>query len=135
MKTIKNIISVERIYHSSLSGIRTINTRLVLLPSDLVWQNITCKIPASLVISDKDDDNNTIYTAKLIFKTCEDLDYRKHYCYRCKTADGHYLLIGTDERPYPKTNVQENYPDNLSDNQMKDVTVEYSSDRNIPVCR
>ena len=52
--------------------------------------------------------------------------------YRCKAANGRYYLIGTNDRPYPISTVTQNHPDNMTDNQLDEVTVNYTSSNKIP---
>lgn len=105
----------------------------VTLPSNVLWTPINIKKPCSLVITDKEEDKNTVFTAKLVFKTCEDIVDRRHYVYRCRLTDGRYRLLGSHERPFATMTVSENMPENVTDSQLNDVTVTYSSSRPIPI--
>ena len=135
MKQIKIIIKVERIPLANLTGITRLSKKEVRLPQNITWQPLAIKRHAQLSITDKQEDKNTIWTAKLTFKTCEELDDRERYAYRCKLTNGKYRLIGTDERPYPVTSVNESMPENVKDNQLNEVTVDWKSPFFIPYIR
>lgn len=132
MKSINLVTAVERTYYRNLEGMRYFGLTGVMLPVGIVWSPLTVKTPCSLVISDKNEDNNTLYTAKLVFKTCHDLVDRKHYVYRCRLADGRYRLLGTDERPFTTMSVTESMPERITDSQLSEVTVTYTINRFIP---
>lgn len=133
MKQIKIITSVERTPVENLHGMARVSKTSVLPPSGISWHHIKTKPHAQLVISDKVEGRNTVWTAKLIFKTCETLEENNRFAYRCRLTNGQYRLIGTDERPYPMASVVENMPENITDNQLNEVTVNWQSPRFIPV--
>ncbi len=133
MKSINIITAIERTSFRNLEGMRYVGRTGVVLPVGVEWIPIMAKTPCSLVISDKNVDNNTIYTAKLVFKTCQDITDSKHFAYRCKLADGRYRLLGSCERPFAVMSVTENMPEKITDSQLKEVTVTYSNNRFIPV--
>lgn len=132
MKQIKIVTKVERIPVTSLQGMTRISKTGVRLPSGISWQSLNIKPHAQLSISDKKVDGNTVWTAKLIFKTCEEFEDRGRYAYRCKLHNGQYRLIGSDERPYPVASVLESMPENVTDNQLNEVTVSWQSPYFIP---
>ena len=132
MKKIQIITAVDRIPVSSLAGMLRVSNTGVKLPSGINWQPLAIKPHAQLSISDKVEDRNTVWTAKLVFKTCEELGDRGRWAYRCKLLDGRYCLIGTDERPYPVASVLENMPEKVTENQLNEVTVNWQSARFIP---
>ena len=132
MKLIKLVKKVERIPVSSLSGMKRISKTQVRLPSGITWQPLHIKPHAQLTISDKPEDKNTVWTAKLVFKTCEEFGDRERYAYRVKFLNGSYRLIGSDERPYPIASVVENMPENVTENQLNEVTVSWQSPHFIP---
>lgn len=43
------------------------------------------------------------------------------------------LLIGSPERPYPVGTVSKNHPDNMTDNQLSEVTVTWTDIHDIPI--
>ena len=132
MKIIKIVTAVERIPVQYLGGMFRKNLTSVSVPVATEWQAIQIKPHAQLVITDKQEDKNTVWTAKLTFKTCETMAGRGHFAYRCRLKNGQYRLIGTDERPYPVLSVSETMPENVTDNQLNEVTVSWSSPRFIP---
>lgn len=132
MKQIKIVTAVDRVPVTSLQGMTRISKTSVRLPSGISWEPLTIKPHAQLTISDKVEDKNRIWTAKLSFKTCEELRDLELYAYRCRLSNGQYRLIGNDERPYPVTSVAESMPENITDNQLNEVTVNWSSPRFIP---
>ena len=132
MNSPRNVIAIDRIPVSSLLGFQRVGTNSVKLNSEIPWQSLSIKVPARLTISDKIDNGMRIYTAQLVFRSCEEVSDLGRWAYRCKTADGKYYLIGTDERPYPVGTVTTNHPDNMTDNQLSEVTVIYTSGNPIP---
>ena len=115
MKIIKIVTAVERIPVQYLGGMFRKNLTSVSVPAATEWQAIQIKPHAQLVITDKQEDKNTVWTAKLTFKTCETMAGRGHFAYRCRLKNGQYRLIGTDERPYPVLSVSETMPENVTD--------------------
>ena len=132
MKQIKIITSVERTPVSSLQGMKRISKTGVRLPSGISWEPLEIKPHAQLSISDKKENQATVWTAKLVFKTCGEFGDRGRWAYRCKLLNGQYRLIGTDERPYPIATVLENMPENVTENQLNEVTVIWQSPHFIP---
>ena len=132
MKKIQIITAVDRIPVTSLVGMSRAMKTGVKLPSGISWQSLKIKPHAQLSISDKVEDKNTVWTAKLVFKTCEEFGDRGRWAYRCRLLDGRYRLVGSDERPYPVASVLENMPENVTDNQLNEVTVNWQSARFIP---
>lgn len=132
MKQINIITAVDRIPVTSLQGMIRMSATNVSLPSGISWQSLKIKPHAQLTISDKVEDRSTVFTAKLVFKTCEQFGDRDRWAYRCKLSDGRYRLIGSDERPYPIASVVENMPENVTENQLNEVTVTWQSPRLIP---
>ena len=132
MNTPRNIIAIDRVPASSLLGYQRTGVKSVKVDNNTLWQSLSVKVPARLTISDKIDNGVRIYTAQLVFRSCEELTDLARWAYRCKTADGKFYLIGTDERPYPVGTVTTNHPDNMTDNQLSEVTVNYTSGNPIP---
>lgn len=132
MKKIQIITAIDRIPVTSLVGMSRVSKTGVKLPYGINWQPLAIKPHAQLSISDKVEDKNTVWTVKLVFKTCEEFGDRGRWAYRCKLVDGSYRLIGTDERPYPFASVLENMPENVTDNQLNEVTVNWQSAHFIP---
>lgn len=132
MKQINIITALDRIPVTTLQGMTRKSATGVSLPSGINWQPLKIKPHAQLTISDKVEDRATVFTAKLVFKTCEQFGDRGRWAYRCKLIDGRYRLIGSDERPYPIASVLENMPDNVTGSQLNEVTVTWQSPRFIP---
>ena len=133
MKSIKIITAVERTPVENLSGTVQVSKTSVRIPNGVSWQPIKIKPHAQLTISDKVEDKNTVWNAKLVFKTCETMDDRGRYAYRCRMLDGSYRLIGSSERPYPVASVTENMPEAVTENQLNEVTVSWQSTHFIPL--
>ena len=132
MNTPRNIIGIDRIQAREFSGLQRLGNSVVHISSTTAWKSTPIQVPAKLTISDKIEDGVRIYTAQLVFRTCEEMDECSRLAYRCKTADGKYYLIGTDDRPYTITTVSRPHPDNVTDSQLNEVTVNYSSNYKIP---
>lgn len=132
MKQIRIVTKVERTPIRNLDGMTRISETEVSLPNNIAWEPLNIKPHAQLSIIDKQDDKNTVYDAKLVFKTFDDFSKRKRWAYRCLLSSGQYRLIGSDDRPYPVTSVNENMPENVTENQLIEVTVNWKSPRYIP---
>ena len=132
MNSPKNVIGIDRLQSGSIVGLRKLSSTSVAISSSNSWKNIPIKVPARLTISDKIDDGVRLHTAQLVFRTCDEPQEIERMVYRCKTADGRYYLIGNNERPYPVTTVNDNHPDNMTDSQLYEVTVNYTSAEKIP---
>ena len=132
MKQIKIVTKVERTPVTSLQGMTRISKTGVRLPSGIIWQPLQIKPHAQLSVSDKKEDGVTVWTVKLVFKTCEEFGDRGRWAYRCLLHNGQYRLIGSGERPYPVASVIESMPENVTDNQLSEVTVNWQSTHFIP---
>lgn len=106
-----------------------VNVNTVRIPT-IAWESIPIKVPASMVITDKEDDKNIIYTAQLKFLTCSELN-RGKYAWLVTLSDGSAYLLGSDDRPFAEMTVNQSMPENIKDNQLIDVTITYSSAYNI----
>lgn len=132
MNSPKNVIGIDRLQSGSIVGLRKLSMSCVSVSSVNSWESIPIKVPARLTISDKIDDGVRLYTAQLVFRTCEEPIDIERMVYRCKTADGRYYLIGNNDRPYPVTTVNDPHPDNMRDSQLYEVNVNYTSACKIP---
>ena len=132
MNTLRNITSIDRLRAGDIVGLRQASAFSVHVSTATPWEKIPIKIPARLTISDKIEDGVRLHTAQLVFRTCAEPGDRGRQVYRCKTADGRYYLIGTNERPYPISTVTMNHPDNMTDSQLNEVNVSYTSASEIP---
>ncbi len=129
---IKIITEVDRIPVTSIPWLTRISETNVSISASLAWQSVPIKPHAQLVINSKVEGKNTLWSAKLVFRTTEDISDNGIWVYRCKTQDGQYRLLGTTERPYPQTTVVENMPENVADNQLNEVTVSWQNAHFIP---
>ncbi len=132
MKKIQIITAVDRIPVTSLVGMSRVSKTKVKVPSGISWQPLPIKPHAQLSITDKVEDKNTVWTAKLVFKTCEEFEERGRWAYRCRLSDGRYRLIGSSERPFPVASIGENMPENVTENQLNEVTVSWQSALFVP---
>lgn len=132
MKQIRIVTKVERTPIRNLDGMTRISETEVSLPNNIAWEPLNIKPHAQLSIIDKQEDKNTVYDAKLVFKAFDDFSKRKRWAYRCLLSSGQYRLIGSDDRPYPVTSVNDNMPENVTENQLIEVTVNWKSPRYIP---
>lgn len=132
MKMIKIVTAVERTPATILQEMTRISKTEVRIPSGVSWETLKIKPHAQLTLSNKKEDGNTVWTAKLVFKTCEEFSSIERYAFRCRLSDGRYCLIGTNERPYPVVNVVISMPENVTENQLTEVTVNWQSPQFVP---
>lgn len=132
MKQIKIVTAVDRIPVTSLAGMVRVSKTGVRLPGGITWQPLKINPHAQLTISDKVESGCTVWSAKLVFRTCEEFGDRGRWAYRCRLLDGRYRLIGTSERPYPIASVLENMPEKVADAHLNEVTVTWQSSHFIP---
>lgn len=134
MNSTRNVIAIDRVPVSSLLGYKRIGINSAKCDVATPWQPLLIKVPARLTISDKIEGGVRIYTAQAVFKLLCDDDPATwaRQAFRCRTADGQSILIGTVERPYPIVNTNNPRPDNMTDSQLIEVTVNYTSDKPIP---
>lgn len=133
MKKINIVTAVERTPLVNLQGMIRISKSEVRLPANVNWQPVDMKPHAQLTIADKVESKNTIWVAKLVFKTCQGVESGRQWAFRCRLSDGRYRLLGTNERPYPMVTTQENMPENITENQLDEVTVNWQSTHLIPI--
>ena len=131
MNSLKNIIAVYKLKASELIGVKSMGMGLISVPS-LAWDRINIQTPARMSINTKVDGKNTLYTAQLTFRTCEELDDREHLVFMVQLANGKWMVLGTQKRPYCVVQVQQTMPDNMSDSQLNEVTVTLTSPQRIP---
>jgi hypothetical protein len=135
MKFIRIVTKVERTPVSGLQGMTRISSSEVRLPSGISWEPLKAKPHAQLSVSDRIEDKSVIWTAKLVFRTCDDVADGGRWAYRCRLSDGTYRLIGSDERPYPTATVLDSNPENVTENQLREVTVNWQSPHRVPYIR
>lgn len=100
-----------------------------------IWKEIAIEVPADLEISSKFDDKIVIFTAKLVFRELCRQHYPQMAAYKVKLADNSELLIGANERPYPVITESQNLSSGNSNSQLRELTVTYSDNKNIPYIR
>ena len=135
MKLINIVAKVERTLATNLQGMSRVSEREVKIPRDIDWITLQIKPHAQLTITDRVENKNRVWTAKLVFKTCESYNNNEKWAYRCTLTNGLSRLIGESERPHPVTNMQENMPENVADSQLNEVTVTWQSPRFVPSIR
>ena len=127
MKLIRVVNTVERTAIENLQGVVRVSNTEVKIPSSIEWEAIAIKPHARLTCEDKIEDGIVVWTSALSFKTCEELSVMGRYAYRCRLNNGEYRLIGTNNRPYPITKYVETMPENITENQLLEVTVTWFS--------
>lgn len=127
MNITRNIITVSVSYPSDIDGLLRVSQTEVKMSKDVPWSFICIKIPAKLTITDKVEDGQRIYTAQLVFNAVDNFRKFDRLVFRATTAAGKEILIGDKCRPYPVTNISVIHPDNITDNQLDEVTVTYKS--------
>lgn len=135
MKLIKIVTKIERTPVANLQGMIRVSKTEVRLPLAIDWQPIEIRPHAQLVINDKLEDKNRVWTAKLVFKTCEEFSDLSRWAYRCHLSNGQARLIGAYERPYPIATVQESMPESVTENQLNEVTVSWQTPHFVPSIR
>ena len=95
MAYIKNIIKIEMTEAENLKSVVFPIDQRCIVPSTANFRSIQCKVPSSCEISDKVESKVRIFTSKLTFKSCEQIDpnYRP-LAFRITTADGIRYLMG-----------------------------------------
>ena len=131
MKKINLVTSIDRILAKDIPLFSQVGDT-VRISDNLEWIPIAIKPHAQLTISNKVEDSVRMYTAKLVFKTCEDLKVTGRWVYRCRLSDGRYLLIGSNVRPFTETSSVESRPENVTENQLNEVTVDWKQTRPVP---
>lgn len=127
MAYIKNIIKVELTEAKNLKGLIYPERDKCIIPSDIIFRLIQCKNPSSCEITDKVESKVRIFTSKLTFKSCEQIDpnYRP-LAFRITTADGIRYLMGCDRRPYPVLTRTENLPSSHTESSLITYTATWT---------
>lgn len=127
MAYIKNIIKIEAAEAEKLKSVIFPARHLCILPQDVEFRQIQCKNPSSCEISDKVESKVRIFTSKLTFKSCEQINSDDiPLAYRVTTADGCRYLIGRDHRPFPILTRSELMPSSHTDSSLITYTVTWS---------
>ena len=74
MAYIKNIIKIEMTEAENLKSVVFPMDQRCIVPSAANFRSIQCKVPSSCEISDKVESKVRIFTSKLTFKSCEQID-------------------------------------------------------------
>ena len=127
MAYIKNIIKIEVTEAENLKSMVFPARHLCILPQDVEFRQILCKNPSSCEISDKVESKVRIFTSKLSFKSCEQIDAdNTPLAYRVTTADGCRYLMGRAHRPFPVITRSENMPSSHTDSSLITYTVTWT---------
>lgn len=128
MERLLNITKVEYIEARYLRGISIVKNTGVLLNQWYYWQELPTVGLSSLVSDSKIVDKETIFTLKLTSELRDSVTVGgRHLCYRLTTATGGQFLMGTSDRPYTITNIQDNYPGEVTGKSVTRLTAEYSN--------
>ena len=128
MERLLNITHVEFIEARYLAGINIVKNTGVLLRQWRNWQELPTVGLSSLVSDSKIVDKETIFTLKLTSELRDSFTVGgRHLCYRLTTATGGQFLMGTSDRPYTITNIQDNYPGEATEKSVTRLTAEYSN--------
>ena len=117
---ISNVIAVYRIQCSDVDRVKSD-------PYFDFGDKLNSVSPAKLSINNKVVNKNLIWEHQLVFRTCQDLTLIGHWAYLLKLANGKWMLLGSDQRPFPVMVSSKVLPDNLSDSQLWEVTVSWSN--------
>lgn len=132
MNHISIITKVERTPVASLQGMTRIAADGVRLPAAVSWEPLTVSPHAQLTVSSKQENGNTLWTAKLVFRTCDAVSAHGRWAYRCRLLDGRWRLIGTDGRPYAVATIAESMPARVADSQLTEVSVTWETPLFVP---
>ena len=128
MERLLNITKVECIEARYLAGINIVKNTGVLLNQWRNWLELPTVGLSSLVSDSKIVDKETIFTLKLTSELRDNFTVGgRHLCYRLTTATGGQFLMGTSDRPYTITNIQDNYPGEATEKSVTRLTAEYSN--------
>jgi len=122
---ISNVIAVYRLQCSDVDRVSTD-------PCSYLGSELNSIVPAKLSIINKVVDKNRLWEYQLVFRTCEDIQVSGHWAYLLKLANGKWIILGSNQRPYPVTVSSRILPDNLSDSQLWEVTVTWSNRSEAP---
>lgn len=128
----KPVRSVSVASCASLSPMIRKSKTSVSLPADIAWERINVVPHGSLTVASKVDDKITVYQVTLTFRTCQDFEPGTKQAYLVELTDGQKRLVGSDQRPWPVGTFQDVHPSKPTDNQTREVTVTWTSDRFCP---
>lgn len=128
MERFLHIKKIEYIEARYLADIVVVKNNSVLLRKWRNWQVLPTLDLSSLTSSTKVVDRETIFSLKLSCELCAGFSVAgRNLCYRLTTVDGHCFLMGTNERPFVITNVEDNYPSAITQKSVTKLTAEYSN--------
>lgn len=127
MVHIKNIIKIEITDADNIKSMLTPAAGICILPQDAEFREIKCKHPSSCEITDKVESKIRIFTTKLTFKSCEQMNHDgSPAAYRITTADGSRYIIGHYYRPFPVVTQSETMPSSHTDSSLISYTVAWT---------
>lgn len=129
MKSIRIVKSVEYAYTTDIKALEHRGSRKVYIPSSVVWTPICVRNHPTLVSSSKFEDNNSIVTTTLKLLTPDYPSFirSRHMVFRVTLTDDRQYLVGINGRPYTQIVVTENCPEAITDNQLTEVNVTFTS--------
>lgn len=129
---LNNITHIYRVPCSQLTGLVRLSQGSARL-DNVDWTEIAAiKRPAALTVSDKVEDGYRLWTAKLVFYTCDWQTPGEPTAFLCRTVDGENILLGTLTKPYPVVTEEESHPASGTENQLTAVTVTLTTARRPP---
>lgn len=131
MNVTKLVSSIEYAYATDVSVIRVSPTK-VKVSEHTNWTKICTKPFPNLIISDKMEAKNKLWTAELDFFTNQSLPTHRRLVWKIGFSNGQFMLLGNGQRPYPIQQFTDKAPENPTDNQLLEVKVTYSTPRIIP---
>ena len=129
----RTIVKIYSVPVTELASVCRSGIDTVTVPTSVPLKELAIRVPARLTLSDAKADGVRMYSAQLVFRTCEDMKDVERMAYVCEAANGESYLIGDSVRPYPVTTTSQVLPDNATDSQLMEVTVNYSSRRKVPL--
>ena len=128
----RKVVEITRIPVNSILSVKRCNNKLAVISTDSFYPKLNIKVPADLTLSDKVTDNVRLFTAKLTFLFCGDSYNKERSAYILKLANGKEILIGSNERPFPTVETNQNLSSSDSNSELIEVTVNYTSTSEIP---
>lgn len=128
MERLLNIVKVEYIEARYLADIVIVKNTGVLLQKWRNFQTLPTIALSSLTAETKVVDKETRFTLKLSSELCAGFSVDgRHLCFRLTTVSGGQFLMGTNEKPYTITTIQDNYPGVVTDKSVTKLSSEYSN--------
>ena len=127
----RKVVEITRIPVKSILSYKIYSDNIAVISSYSSFDKLKIKVPADLTLSDKVTDNVRLYTAKLTFLFCGQSYNKDRSVYILKLANGKKLLIGSNMRPYPTIETNQNISSSDSNSELIEVTVNYTSTSDI----